>query len=98
MNYDFNIEEAFKIWGYGGEKYNGTNDNNVVEFYNSKGINVLKNLKEIRNDFYKSKAYKYPTVTEQFNNSIKDFLELHPDFPSKKVLQWMAERYCYDCK
>ncbi len=42
MNYDFNIEEAFKIWGYGGEKYNGANDNNVVEFYNSEGINVLK--------------------------------------------------------
>ena len=47
MNYDFNIEEAFKIWGYGGEKYNGTNDNNVIEFYNSEGINVLKNLKEM---------------------------------------------------
>lgn len=54
MNYDFNIEEAFKIWGYGGEKYNGANDNNVVEFYNSEGINVLKNLKKIRNEFYKS--------------------------------------------
>ncbi len=98
MNYDFDVEEAFRIWGYGNDAYKGTADSNVLDYYKENGLYVLEKLKSIRDDFYKSKAYNCKTVKEMFDNSIEDFLELYPDFPSRVILTWLGKQYCYDWK
>lgn len=42
MNYDFNLEEAFRIWGYGDAAYKGSIDRNVLDYYKENGLYVLE--------------------------------------------------------
>ena len=100
MTYDFDIEEAFNIWGQEKHYYDKCrNDQNVLDYYKKNGEHVLLTIKKVVEDFYKSEAYKTcNTVSEMFEKATEDFLKLYPDFPSENVIKLLGNNYCYDWK
>lgn len=97
MEFDFDVEQAFEVWGYG-KKYfslDAIKDENILNYYGNTASHILTVLKKLEGDFNKSQAYKAETTKEMFDKSIEDFLKLYPGFPSKNVLTWLGNKYCF---
>jgi len=94
------IEKAVVLWTGWKKTVSPLRDNNIVieTFGRQKGELLLKKIKHLEDDFYKSDArFKAINLKEMESISMKQFMKLYPEF-SPETARAFTWCYTYDYK